>query len=305
MLTFSGISHTLPSSYAGAFSESNFIDALEVPTDFARTNKYEDFAESFVAFMAAPQKLSKNAMFRMQQALSISGLYGRPIVRLGGSRRTAVSYGGPYSWAIVVHGVHEIEKECGKLLKRFSEILKLDPSLWVKALGDSADSLWKLWSKRCVVRETTDLGSWLGYLGMGGTDIAWFCRGPGTPISYALGAKIGQNVPALIKEVVDSVTVYVASLRDIIRQAGDTHFTYAGFKIENPERLPDLTVKRLLDGIDFVVSIFNKRGVKALLHLGVSKFVLLPTVRWGHAAGMYHPSSRSVEVAASDLLDDR
>jgi|GEM_PF-2440754 len=58
------------------------IDALEVPTDYARTNEMEDFAESFVAFVANPAKLSDQAKFRMQRALSLSGLYGKPIMRL-------------------------------------------------------------------------------------------------------------------------------------------------------------------------------------------------------------------------------
>lgn len=58
------------------------IDALEVPSEWARTNTLEDFAETFVAFMANPAKLSDQAKFRMQRALSLSGLYGKPVMRL-------------------------------------------------------------------------------------------------------------------------------------------------------------------------------------------------------------------------------
>lgn len=57
------------------------IDALEVPSSYARTNEKEDFAESFVAYMDAPEKLSKQAKFRMQRALHLSGLYGKPIMK--------------------------------------------------------------------------------------------------------------------------------------------------------------------------------------------------------------------------------
>jgi hypothetical protein len=45
-------------------------------------NKHEDFAETFVAFVAAPEKLTPTAKFRMQRALSLSGLYGKPVMRL-------------------------------------------------------------------------------------------------------------------------------------------------------------------------------------------------------------------------------
>jgi hypothetical protein len=58
------------------------LDKLGLPSDYARTNEGEDFAESFVAFMVNPSRLSDNALFRMQQALSLSGLYGKAVMRL-------------------------------------------------------------------------------------------------------------------------------------------------------------------------------------------------------------------------------
>ena len=58
------------------------IDAIQVPGEYARTNEKEDFAETFVAFMAAPGKLSDQAKYRMQRTLSLAGLYGKPIMRL-------------------------------------------------------------------------------------------------------------------------------------------------------------------------------------------------------------------------------
>jgi hypothetical protein len=58
------------------------LEALEIPTDYGRTDKYEDFAETFMLFVASPEKLSPTAKFRMQRALSLSGLYGKPVMRL-------------------------------------------------------------------------------------------------------------------------------------------------------------------------------------------------------------------------------
>ena len=49
---------------------------------YGGTNTFEDFAETFVAFVAAPEKLTPTAKFRMQRALSLSGLYGKPVMRL-------------------------------------------------------------------------------------------------------------------------------------------------------------------------------------------------------------------------------
>ncbi len=58
------------------------LDPLEIPTDYGKTDEFEDFAETFVAFMAAPERLSPPAKFRMQRALALSRLYGKPVTRL-------------------------------------------------------------------------------------------------------------------------------------------------------------------------------------------------------------------------------
>ncbi len=55
---------------------------LEIVTEYGEVDQFEDFAETFVAFMDAPEKLTPTAKFRMQRALSLSGLYGKPVMRL-------------------------------------------------------------------------------------------------------------------------------------------------------------------------------------------------------------------------------
>jgi hypothetical protein len=55
---------------------------LQIVSDYGKTNHDEDFAESFVAFVGAPEKLTPTAKFRMQRTLSLAGLYGKHIMRL-------------------------------------------------------------------------------------------------------------------------------------------------------------------------------------------------------------------------------
>lgn len=55
---------------------------LGIVSDYGKTNEKEDFAETFVAFMANPSALTPNAKFRMQRALSLSGLYNKPVMKL-------------------------------------------------------------------------------------------------------------------------------------------------------------------------------------------------------------------------------
>jgi hypothetical protein len=58
------------------------LGQLEIVSDYGRTNEKEDFAETFVAFLAAPASLTPTAKFRMQRALSLSGFYNKPVMRL-------------------------------------------------------------------------------------------------------------------------------------------------------------------------------------------------------------------------------
>lgn len=62
--------------------EDGLIEALEAPTDYAETNRYEDFAETFARYMTEPNSLSSIAKYRLQRTLSLSGLYGKPVMRL-------------------------------------------------------------------------------------------------------------------------------------------------------------------------------------------------------------------------------
>lgn len=66
------------------------VAKLEIVSDYGKTNEKEDFAETFVAFMDAPEKLTPTAKFRMQRALSLSGLYGKQVMRL--ARRVLVRF---------------------------------------------------------------------------------------------------------------------------------------------------------------------------------------------------------------------
>jgi hypothetical protein len=68
------------------------LDELGIPTEYGRTNNREDFAETFLLFMVSPERLSETAKYRMQRALSLSGLYGKAVMRL--AERVVARYGG-------------------------------------------------------------------------------------------------------------------------------------------------------------------------------------------------------------------
>jgi hypothetical protein len=63
-------------------SVNEALDKLGIPTDYGRKDTMEDFAESFVMFMTAPERLSDVALYRMKRALALSGLYGRMVMKV-------------------------------------------------------------------------------------------------------------------------------------------------------------------------------------------------------------------------------
>ena len=69
-------------NYRAPSDRDEKLKNLDVVTEYGRVDKYEDFAETFLVFMAAPEKLTPTAKFRMQRALSLSGLYGKPVMKL-------------------------------------------------------------------------------------------------------------------------------------------------------------------------------------------------------------------------------
>lgn len=53
---------------------------LDAPTEYAKTNKFEDFSETFAVFMVQPERLSPTARYRMQQVFSVAGVYGKRVM---------------------------------------------------------------------------------------------------------------------------------------------------------------------------------------------------------------------------------
>lgn len=91
--------HPIPSAIVAELSKADpamqksveeALEKLEIVSPYGKTNEKEDFAETFVAFLGAPQKLTPTAKFRMQRTLSVSGLYGKPVMRL--AERVAERY---------------------------------------------------------------------------------------------------------------------------------------------------------------------------------------------------------------------
>jgi hypothetical protein len=58
------------------------LKSLGIPTEYGTTNVMEDFAETFVQFMVAPEKLDPVARWRMGRTLGMSRSLGTPVIKL-------------------------------------------------------------------------------------------------------------------------------------------------------------------------------------------------------------------------------
>jgi hypothetical protein len=61
---------------------NSLYESLGIPSEYGKTNELEDFADTFVLFMTAPEKLSPNALYRMKRTLWLSGFGGKPVSKL-------------------------------------------------------------------------------------------------------------------------------------------------------------------------------------------------------------------------------
>ncbi len=99
------------------------VGKLGIPSGYGKTNELEDFAETWVAFMVNPEVLSDMAKYRMQRALSLSGLYGKPVLRLSVlTLRVAARYTQAYVRTIDPAWVERLRKDFLLLLKNLPRV---------------------------------------------------------------------------------------------------------------------------------------------------------------------------------------
>lgn len=71
-------------------SVNKALEDLGIPSNYGKEDFQEDFAETFVLFVAAPDRLSKTARWRMGRTLGLSEAGGKKVMRL--SKKIALSY---------------------------------------------------------------------------------------------------------------------------------------------------------------------------------------------------------------------
>lgn len=104
-----------------------------------------------------------------------------------------------------------------------------------------------------------------------------------------------------IDELVSLIGDYVTAIKPV-EKAAPERFTYSKLTVHNPFRLNEDIARAMLDGLDYTIGLFKRRGVEDLFYQSV-RFVDLwlgraPSDR-GPAAGHYNATKRSIAIASS------
>jgi hypothetical protein len=99
--------------------------------------------------------------------------------------------------------------------------------------------------------------------------------------------------------------IYKNSLQRVVRETSPTSFNYQGFKVNNPEHMSEEVCLRLLEGVDYIVGLFKRRGMLSLLKDGVTAVHLLPKLAQVGWAGVYYTNSKVIGLSAAHLIGHR
>jgi hypothetical protein len=106
-----------------------------------------------------------------------------------------------------------------------------------------------------------------------------------------------------LKGFLDALDMYRQAIQDILKEVGDERFTYQGFEIRNYERMSDTMCRTILEGVDYVVALFKRRGMEHLLSKGVTSVELVPSIKGeSNTYGEYWPTTRHIVLTAKGVL---
>ena len=101
-----------------------------------------------------------------------------------------------------------------------------------------------------------------------------------------------SHVPALIS----AVQAYMDVINELMRKTAAARFSYNGFVIENPDRLLEDSLASVLDAVDWLVSMFKKRKVEAVIRETVNS-IMVSTEMSSH--GLYSAHGKQVHIKAN------
>ena len=100
-----------------------------------------------------------------------------------------------------------------------------------------------------------------------------------------------------ISEFFILLDAYRDALQAVVNATAPVKFTYQGFAVENPQHLGDALSRHLLEGVDYVVALFKKRGLDKLLTNEVKRVELVPLLE-DTTLGLYWSEAKKITLSA-------
>jgi hypothetical protein len=115
-----------------------------------------------------------------------------------------------------------------------------------------------------------------------------------------------------IKSLQQYLSTYNALLNPYVEKIlpSPVQFTYKGFRIENAEGVPEVSVQKILGGIDYALALFKRRGILEVLLSGIQLVRITAEHDEFHskaydkdllAAGRYHPRHKMIVLNTNTL----
>ena len=124
-------------------------------------------------------------------------------------------------------------------------------------------------------------------------------RALGKSAYNALEASYDDEPEVRVGGVVQSMRSYVDEINGLLDQSAPEAFSYRGFRVKNPEHLWESTIKNTLDGIDYMIALFERRGVEDLLKNGLNQIIIKTQFDRPSVAGLYSSQSKTITIKAT------
>lgn len=104
------------------------------------------------------------------------------------------------------------------------------------------------------------------------------------------GEDLREHLLILFKPYQDKIAFY-------LNKRGPIQFRVKGMVIQNPDRVPDSTLKEVfVPAINFMVDLFKKKGVSSILTKSVKTIEIINKLDRRSESGFYHPDQRKIRL---------
>jgi len=300
--------------------EQDLLELLQLPTNYAETNRYEDFAETFSRFMTDRDSLSPMAQYRLKKTLSLAGLYGKPVMKFSSVEK--------FVWERALKPVREFEK----LYKSLQVLRKVrDEESFRKVVSTYRFKNLDFYETMEAIVRRVDFAAPteqeehehpVGFARWVRTNYpkVYETRNPDLPSTmvYRDYVRMQDEADTLkikaeavlqdrkvnleriaddAKDFLAQLDAYAKEMNRLLKKAMPAHFNYKNVNIRNPNRFAEGLVHTMVQGVDYLITLFKGRGLLPILEEGITAINLeYQSPHASRVSAHYDQEERSITV---------